>query len=359
VKRRVAAGVVVAGLGAAWLAVDRSADALFDDPRAAVPWADAVAEAVAGGLAPRDPADQFGGEQDAITCALAILGLGQVAGDDPALRARYREPVRTCARFLDSAAARGFGARRWGEDPLLAEVPLDHGHAWLGWNAVGVAEAARLTGDPDLVDASHCAADLLAARLPLGPASLETYPGEVYPTDQAAVVAAIAVDGRHEDEVRAFLDRWEAAAIDPATGLQYQALVPGSGRPADGVRGSGSAISAWFLVRSDPALARRLADAVDRELRRSVLGVGGVMETPPGAPFRMDIDSGPVVPGLRFGVAATGFGLADARIAGDRGWYRTCWRSAMAFGLPAPRWFAAGGTIGNAVLLAAATGGER
>src|SRR5688500_15146208 len=78
---------------AGWrIRADQVADGLFDDPRAAVRWADAVAEAVGEGVEPGDfstGSDLFDGEHAVITCSLAILGLVQVAGDDPGLRDRY------------------------------------------------------------------------------------------------------------------------------------------------------------------------------------------------------------------------------------------------------------------------------
>lgn len=367
--RRVAAGVAGAlalalALGvAAWTwRADRVADGFFrGDPRVVLPLADAVAEAVSGeirpGLSTGDP--RFDGEWTLVTCQMAVLGLGQLVQRDPALADRYRDPIAGCGAFLRRPEARAFGTAAWGEDGLSAEaLASDRGHAWLGWLGSALAMAQRVGADPEGRPTTRAVIDALARRLDTLPVHrIETYPGETYPPDVAAVVAAVAIDGAHPGVVARFLPRFREAAVDPDTGLLRQALDPRTGAVVDGPRGSGTTVAAFFLAHADPALAAALAGAARSGLRGAVLGFGGVREVPRGHPARADVDSGPVVFGLS--VSASGFGLAAARVVGDPAWHRSIYRSAHAVGLPTAwggrRWYWTGGALGNAILLAMLT----
>ena len=338
------------------------ADAWYDrDPSVVLPLADAVALAVADGSDPAHFAtgsDRFDGEWALVTCQMAMLGLARVRDAHPEVGDRYAPAARGCTRFLLSPTARAFGTDAWGEDGL-AVLDADRGHAYLGWTLLALGAALRLADDPAADETRRSLADALHRRMEALPVHrFETYPGETYPPDLAVVAAGVAGSGH---DVRGFLDRWRQAAVEPGTGLLAQALSPSSGGPSDAVRGSGTALAAMVLADADPDLARTLAEAVRTELRGSVLGFGGVREVPRGAPFRMDIDSGPVIFGL--GVSASGFGFASARLVEDRGFYRSLYRSAHLVGVETAwggeRWFATGGTLGNAILLATLTAGGR
>lgn len=137
---------------------------------------------------------------------------------------------------------------------------------------------------------------------------IETYPGEAYPTDTAAVAAAIAVHGRATgvDHARV-LARWEALVearqIDHASGLVFQRMGALDGRPHDAPRGSGTALAAYFA----------------------------------------------------------GFALAPARAFGQRAVFAHLYRTTDLFGAPVASGgrlrFLSGGPIGNALLLAMLTSG--
>jgi hypothetical protein len=161
-------------------------------------------------------------------------------------------------------------------------------------------------------------AGALAERIRASPISLlETYPGEIYPVDNCAVAATVAL---HPAADPALLARWKAdlrrRQVDPASGLLIQAVTPSSA-PFGG-------------VREYPAAHRR---------------------------GRGDIDSGPVIAGI--GVSATGFSIAAARGLGDRRWFTQLHRTTWLFGAPVStgegRRFVTGGSLGNAILLAMLT----
>jgi hypothetical protein len=204
--------------------------------------------------------------------------------------------------------------------------------------------------------------EALARRLALSPhAAIETYPGESYPADIAAVAASIALYDRATTERhRPLLGRWLSAFferyVDPRSGLLYQSIDAGSGKPIDSARASGSAIAAYFLSFVDDGAARRLFGAVARQ-RASFLGFGGIREYPAGDVGSGDIDSGPLVFGIS--ASASAFALSGARLYGDRSLLTELLRTASLVGMPIETEgrlrFVSGGSIGNAIVLAALT----
>jgi hypothetical protein len=333
------------------------------DPRALQPLADQVAAAVGGGadaswFSTGDA--RFDGEWALVTCQMAVIGLGQMALRAPETRERYQHALEGCARWLITPEARQFGTEGWGEDGLSPEVLQgDHVHAYLGWTNVALALAARLVPDPEVRETHRRLTEAMARRLATLPVHrLETYPGESYPPDQVMVAASLGLSGGHEALLSQWARSFRQAAIDPDTGLLHQSLSPRDGHPTDSPRGSGSALAAAFLQYVDPALARQLASQVHAQLGVTTLGFGAVREVPHGAPFRMDIDSGPVIFGR--GVSATGFSIAAARVEGDERWFRSLVRTAHTVGAPRlgkGRWYLTGGALGNAILLAMFTVG--
>lgn len=341
-----AAVAAVAGRGcaaeqtaAAWWRQDeavvlRTADRLAADMRAGTRPAD---------FHTGDP--RFDGEWALVSCQMTVLSLTALLERFPEREARWRPAVSTCAAWLASPEAREFGTAAWGADALTDPDP-GHTHAYLGWTTVALAAAGR-SGDAEAADAAATFARRLATavdgrRL----AELETYPGETYPPDLAVVIAALALQGDHDEVVASLIARFRVEAIDPETGLVRQRL--GQGEPGP-VRGSGTMLAAHFLGYADPALARELGDAARRHLSDRVGPFGGVREVPRGAPPAQDVDSGPVVFGLS--VSASGFGLSAARRTGDERWHRELFRSAHTAGAWSRGWFYTGGCLGNALLL--------
>lgn len=332
----------------------RRAHARFDGDLAwQRPHADAVADWAlnhAGARSQSGAGDLFDHEWTLVSCQMAVLGLSQLIHEHPELRDDYLPAMGTCSDWLISEEARQFGTARWGEDVLGPQAPRG-AHAYAGYLALALA--MHRTVEPEVPWAADLTRllDRLERVVERDLHRIETYPGEAYPADIASVLGALGLDGR---EPTAALARFRAEARDPATGLLHQSLDPrtgGKGPP----RGSGTAIAAYFLSFADHPLSEELYRAlpVDR-----VAGVSGIREYPPGASGWGDVDSGPVVLGL--GVSATGFGLAGARVHGDRATYVRLHRTAGLFGLPAPtrqggRWYVLGGSIGNSILLAMMT----
>src|SRR4029079_1743253 len=124
---------------------------------------------------------------------------------------------------------------------------------------------------PRDVAARHDA--LIAAyerRLLASPTGLiETYPHEAYPTDVAAVAAAIAVHGRatgadHRKVLAHWAERVRAVQIDRASGLVIQRMGAADARAHDSPRGSGTVLAAYFAGFADRSVAALLAEGLFR-----------------------------------------------------------------------------------------------
>ncbi|MEZ4389768.1 MAG: hypothetical protein R3A48_01630 [Polyangiales bacterium] len=355
-----AAGVAASALfSRAWCAL--GAEAMFEGkPDAQAPFARAVGRSVCDGARVGTGSAHFDGEWALVAYQFALLGMGQVARAHPREAPALRAVMRRCVGRLMRPDTRAFGAARWREDGV-ASLGGPHGHAYLGYLALGLGMARATLPDFRFAAEHDALVDALARRIDAAPAGLiETYPGEAYPPDVASVIGAIglhaAVTGADR---RALLARWSAVFraryVDPRSGYVVQRASL-DGAALDAARGSGTAVSAYFLSFADAALARDLAGAVSRG-GATLLGFGGVREFPRGVEGQGDIDSGPVILGVS--VSGTAFGFASTRLLGDEARFVSLWRTASLFGAPRARgdgWsFRAAGPMGDAILLATMT----
>lgn len=324
-------------------------------------------EADDDGARRRPAANRFAGEWALVTHQMTALGLAQLCLAHPEWRVEYGPIVTRAALKTFEPEMRDFGTEAWGEDALAPAVLAGaHGHAYLAYAALALGMARRV--DPAFPAAAAVRHDALIAayerRLLASPTGLiETYPGEAYPTDVAAVAAAIAVHGRatgtdHRRVLLGWVARVRAVQIDPGSGLVFQRMGAADGRPHDAPRGSGTGLAAYFAGFADRALAEKLADGFLRH-EATLFGFGAIREYAPGHRGSGDVDSGPVVLGVS--VAATGFALAPARAFGRADAFRRLYRTTDLFGVPITLGgrtrFATGGAVGNALLLALLTSG--
>jgi hypothetical protein len=304
---------------------------------------------------------RFAGEWALVTHQMTALGLAEVCLAHPEETSRLRDVVTHAAIKSFSPEMRDFGTRAWHGEDAMASLGGSHGHAYLAYPALAIGMARLL--DPAFPAALARKHDELIAaferRLAASSTGLiETYPGEAYPTDVAAVAAAIAVHGRvtHTDHA-AVLAHWAervlAVQIDPASGLVIQRMGAVDGKAHDAPRGSGTALAAYFAGFADRSVALLLAAGVARH-ESTLLGFGAIDEYGAGASGHGDVDSGPVVLGVS--VSATGFALAPARSTGNTALFTHLYRTTELFGFYTSSEhrgrFASGGAIGNALLLA-------
>lgn len=364
----VCAAVTVATFPRWWCARGADAFADGDDTERLAMAAEAIAleNADDGQRAGSAPAgDRYAGEWALVTHQMNALGLAQLVIDRPEWRERLGPAATRAAAKTFLPEMRDFGTRAWHEDGLSV-LEGDHGHAYLGYPALAVS-MARLVDPafPAPLAARHDALiRALERRLRGSPTGLiETYPGRAYPTDVAAVAAAIAVHARATGRpsppvIAAWAARVRARQIDPASGFVMQCMDARTGAMLDAPRASGTGLAAYFAGFADRALAALLADALLAHTRGG-LGFDAIQEYADGRATGGDVDSGPVVLGVS--VAATGFALAPAHAFGRRDAFVRLYRTVHLFGVPVMvdgrRRFATGGPIGNALLFAFLTSG--
>lgn len=296
---------------------------------------------------------------------MTALGLAQVCLDHPEWRERYAPIVtRAAAKSLLPEMRAEFTSAWHGRDGM-AELGSADGHAYLSYPglALGMARLVDPAFPSDLVVQHDALIASYERRLLASPTGLlDTFPGEAYPTDVAAVAAAIAVHGRatgvdHTEVLAHWARQVRAVQIDRGTGLVLQRMGV-DGQAHDAPRASGTGLAAYFAGFADRGLAEELAGALFRQ-ERSVLGFSAIHEYGDGYRGAGDMDSGPLILGIS--ISATGFALAPARAFGDRDTFTRLYRTTDLFGLSLRSGtrlrFATGGVIGNALLLAFLTSG--
>jgi hypothetical protein len=310
---------------------------------------------------------KFDGEWLFATYMMAGMGFGQLARatNNSDERRRYARLMDRCIERLISRRLRRFDAQAWGEDALdtLDRDGRDHA-AYLGYLNLLLGHRRLLRR----MSAKHAQLNdhitrALARRLGRSRLlQLQSYPSEVYPVDNAAVVGSIGLyDRAAGTDHSGLLARWgrhlRRRAVDPASGLLHQQLHPRTGAPGDAPRGSGTALAVYFLSFSHPRLSKELYVALRTSQATTLLGFGVVREYGPGHSGWGDIDSGPVV--LGYGVSATGFAVGASRIHGDEAYFERLATTLHLFGAPVNSGnsleFVTGGPLGNALMLAMLT----
>src|SRR5262249_10938472 len=128
-------------------------------------------------------------------------------------------------------------------EPALNAWGLHEGRAYLGYVNLGLGMLRLFDPTHPLSRVHDALTEELARRLDASPRGLiETYPGETWPPDVAAVAGSIGLHGRATGIDRApLLARWaqrfERCAI-AASGFLVQRVASGSCTPADAARGS-------------------------------------------------------------------------------------------------------------------------
>jgi hypothetical protein len=327
----------------------------------------AVDHWVSGGVIPRTFATgsaRFDSEWIFGTYQMAALGFGQVALEHADARAAMRPRMERAIDRMLARETRAFDTQAWGSD-ALDQLDTDEGHAALLGYANLVLSLHRATyPDSKYASLNDRMTGALERRFRDSSTSLiATYPSEVFPVDNAAGIASIALHARAtEQAVPAIVSRWSDAVreryVHRPSGLLIQIVKP-NGTPLDAPRGSGTALAAYFLSFADRALSKELHEAVERELAHDVLGFRLVSEYPESVPKgRGDIDSGPLVFGLS--VSATGFSLGSCRIHGDAACYAHALAAVNLFGAPTERaqegrTYVSGGPLGDAIMFAMQT----
>lgn len=305
--------------------------------------------------------DRFDGEWRFGTLVTGAVGFAQIALEHPETARRQRPRIERALDLALAPSGHTFDTVAWGSGGL-DDLDSDRAHAaFLGYLNLALGLHRMLYPDSKYARVHDAISRALERRVERSPTLLlETYPGETYPVDNAAVIASIAVHARSTGQSPPpVVGRWVSEVrrrnVDRATGLLHQ-RVSLDGTPLDAARGSGTALAAYFLSYADMDLSRDLHRAVERELAVRVAGFEGIQENGRG-----DIDSGPLVFG--FSIAATGFELAGCRIHGDRACHRRLTATLDLFGAPREHdgvtSHVSGGPLADALMLALRTAPRR
>jgi hypothetical protein len=163
-----------------------------------------------------------------------------------------------------------------------------------------------------------------------------SYPQAAWPADGVLCVTSLVLhdciwDSRYEETLRIWVQQVKRR-LDPATGLIPHAVVPHSGKPLGGARGSSQSLMLSLLPDIDPAFAQQQFLRYQALFQDTLLGFTGIREYPKGQNGEADIDSGPVILGM--GGAAT---IVGVRTLHRYGQHASAWQMRQeieAFGLP-------------------------
>ncbi|MCA9644405.1 MAG: hypothetical protein H6718_24705 [Polyangiaceae bacterium] len=309
----------------------------------------------------RSGMSRFDGQSAIAIYQMTLLGLGQVVSAHPELRDEFLPAMRRAAERLVAPQTLTYAAKVYGQHGVRYMAP-GAGHAYLGYINLGLGMLRKFDPETPLAALHDRLTRDLAARLFASPTGLiETYPGETWPPDVAAVAGSI---GLHDWAVgrpqRAAMGKWSQrfreCALDP-TGYLVQRLVSGGCKRKDAPRGSGTAVSSYFLSFATPELSSELFRGLAADGRRSFLGFGAVKEYASGYSGSGDGNAGPIVLGVSVG--ASGFALGAARAHGAEEMFIEGYRTAALFGIPTETSsgvrHAVAGALGDALLLAMLT----
>jgi len=304
---------------------------------------------------------RFDGQSAIAIYQMAILGLGQIVLEHPEKREAYLPAMESAADRLVDPATLAYAAQVYGQHGVVRMDPGE-GHAYLGYVNLALGMLREVHPGTRHAALHDRLTESLADRLAASPTGMiETYPGESWPPDVAAVAGSIGLHARATGVDRSAMlatwaERFRKCAVD-RSGYLVQRVRTGTCNALDAPRGSGTAVGSYFISFADRTLSKQLSDAIVSHGRRSFLGFGGVREYAEGHRGSGDVNAGPIVFGVSVG--ASGFALGAARAHGERELYRELYASAHLFGVPVDRGggrsFAVGGTLGNALLLAMLT----
>ncbi len=309
--------------------------------------------------------DQFDGEWLFGSYLMAGIGFGQLISLHPEQAPTALPLMEQCiARILEDDV-RAFDSATWKNDPLETLTSLDEHHAaYLGYLNILLGLYRLHAPENRYADLHDQITESLIARLEHSNIGLLlTYPDEVYPVDNCAVVGSIGLHARATGaDHTALISGWVANCrkryLDPATGLLIQAIASHSRKPVDVERGSGTALGSFFINFADAQLSSDLTTAMHNHLFGTVIGFGGMREYMPNADYPIgDIDSGPILFG--YGLSATGFALSGARTHGDYATFRRLFATAWGAGAPLKKGdklnFITGASLGDGILFAMLT----
>jgi hypothetical protein len=262
-----------------------------------------------------------------VTLSMLGAALTNLSFEFPETRVEHLQFVDALIKRMLAPDIRRFEQLWWNED-ALDSLDGQNGHiGYLGHLNLLLQMHRILGGGMEHAELSRKISAALARRMSQSPSGyLETFPGQIFVPDNAAVVASLALSdsierwsGRTEPyraEVDSWLDVTRKKFLDSQTGLILP-WVDAKGLPFGHPRGSYSTWNVFYLLQIDRSLAEDQSRRIRKEFVVEQLpGLCGVREYLADDRGLGDVDSGPVIFGLS--TSGTGFGMAAARTLGDK-----------------------------------------
>lgn len=255
------------------------------------------------------------------TLSMTTGALANLAFLYPETRLESQNAIATMIQRLLREDLASYENYWWGESALTT-LEGNKGHIGYLAHLNFMLGAYRALGGDTRYDQLHRnISDALARRfLQSHHHYLETFPGQIFIPDNAAVIASLAIaqlttGANYSQSIKAWLNQTRKQLLDPATGL-IRPWIDINGNPSGPPRGSYAAWTIYYLNWADPPFAldqyRRLKANFAVQLP---LGLAALREYAPGYNGPADIDSGPVIFGLS--TSGTGFIIAGARLSQD------------------------------------------
>ena len=163
------------------------------------------------------------------------------------------------------------------------------------------------------------------------------------------------VDGRdHSELMKKWVETAKKKLVDGKTGMLVSSFSV-DGQAMEGPEGSSIWMACHCLRLVDDVFAREQYERAKKELGGTFLGFGYAREWPATWQGRMDVDSGPVVPGLEASASSSGLSLMAAASFGDGERYGQLLGALELVGMPVSQdgtsRYAASNQVGDAVAL--------
>ncbi len=192
--------------------------------------------------------------------------------------------------------------------------------------------------------------------------AMESYPDECWTFDHAVALAAVRLhDVLDGTDHSALLRDWIVVArrklVHHESGLLVSSFTL-DGLALDGPEGSTLWMVAHCLQLVDETFARDQYERARRELGRTIGGFGYACEWPASWTGPMDIDSGPIIPGLNISAGSSGMAFIGASAFGDDAFLQSLAATLDFAAFPARQQgrlrYCASNQVGDAALLYAA-----
>ncbi len=258
-------------------------------------------------------------EWDFMQRTFMVLSLANRAAEDPTLKADYLPVI---DRILaDTLAMESQHGQHWYLLSYADRKPFQNpsGRSLFVDGEVAVMLGARLMleDEPQTRTAFQARIALIESEMRAGPLlSAESYPDEIWTFCNSFALVALRMDeltsgADHSQLTGAWIEMAKANLIDPATGMLISSYNY-KGTRMDGPEGSSIWLVSTNLMLFDPEFANAQYTLAKEHLGARVANMAYAKEWPERAQGVVDVDSGPIIPGLDASASSSGFALLAA-----------------------------------------------